>query len=231
MILSTLESDAVYGPAAKAWNAKVTEAASYSSNPANVRAAHVVHGTTSNDIALEALGSFSIIDGGAGADHIYVGKMTYSTGAWGTRVGSHGDVLTGGAGADNFIFWEDRVAGMLKLSTGTQITRITDFDARQDHIALAAFPYANVPHFTSAIVAPMQVTAAKSVEDVWTSVTPLVGGTSSVVVAKVVSGAEGHAWLYLDNSNGRVDSTSDMLIDITGVVGTFTASNIIFANY
>jgi hypothetical protein len=171
--------------------------------------------------------------GGSGNDSLWVGKEPDGPYAYYGVGGPHHAVVTGGPGVDhfNFVNWGTGNAELLRISTGNDPVQITDFQAGVDKIGFDTLQSVNVPpYFTAVSVQSMQTTAATSAAEVWGLITPLAGGTASMAVAKVVSGSQGKAWLYVDDSDGRVVSGADMLIEITGYSGTLTSADFIFTN-
>lgn len=94
-ILAGLEGDATFGAAAAAWNQEVTNAYTYSSNPANTTPVDDAGG---NGSTFTLTTSVDNIVGTAGDDTIIGGSGS----AGGTSTLGSADVINGGAGTDTF---------------------------------------------------------------------------------------------------------------------------------
>lgn len=187
-----------------------------------------VTGTANNDTLTGGFGNDTII-GGAGADRI--AGASQATGGTAATGGIQADVFTGGAGVDTFVFSGSTLANMATVSSGTTaITRITDFVAGTDKIALVNGAAAQ----TSVVLATAQtITTAADLTAVWAGITAIgastSGGATNAVVVTVSGGAAAGTYLYVNDATAAVNSATDMLINITGVTGTLSASDFVFA--
>ena len=146
--------------------------------------------------------------------------------------GAGADVMTGGAGADKFTF----ASGSESVGT-TAIDRITDFVAGTDKIVLddgsgSFFAGISLTTTTTANVnATQNIANAANLADVYAGINAIAASTASlvqVVVVTVSAGAAAGTYLYINDGNAAVSSTDDMLINITGISGTLTASDFLF---
>jgi hypothetical protein len=165
-----------------------------------------------------------IINGGAGNDRILVGAAADT---------SQADVLTGGSGADTFVFdGNGALASLLTDSSqavaGAPIVKITDFVAGTDKIGLIG----SGGGITSVAVAATQtIGSAATIAAVYGAITPIAataGGVGSAAVIVVSSGAAAGTYLYINDATAGVSTTADMLINITGVSGTVGAADFVF---
>jgi hypothetical protein len=140
------------------------------------------------------------------------------------------DTLTGGAGADKFVFTSVTGATFFALSAGTSaVTKITDFVAGLDKFDFITTGTA----FSSATVANAQTIAtAADLTAVYAGITAIAASTAtaaSTVVVTVSAGGAAGTYLYVNDATAGVSNTADMLVNITGVSGTITAADFIFA--
>jgi hypothetical protein len=164
-----------------------------------------------------------VIIGGSGAD-------TLQGAANGTA--NQADVLTGGAGADKFVFKVAAATGatFFATSAGTSaITKITDFVAGTDK-----FDFITTTPLASATVAnPQTIATAADLTAVYAGITAIAASTTTVASTAVITvsaGAAAGTYLYVnDIADAGVSNTNDMLINITGLSGTITANDFIFA--
>ena len=166
-----------------------------------------------------------IINGGAGADRI-IGSSSQAA-----LVASQADILTGGTGADTFVFFDTlNGAATVSNANNASLTKITDFVAGTDKIALITGSTA-----TSVVVNTAQTLAtAANVGDVITNMTALanasvVNGALQTVVLTVQAGAAAGTYLYVNDTSAAKSATNDILIEITGVVGTLSSADFLFA--
>ncbi len=153
------------------------------------------------------------------------------------------DTLTGGAGADKFKLVAtgtnsqvNDFATLMKESAGTTaILRITDFVAGTDKFQLEIDNTAgSLVAGTSVTVSTAQtIASAADLTAVYAAITPInasvSGAALSAVVVTVSSGAAAGTYLYVNDETANVNSTNDMLINITGVSGTITSADFILA--
>ncbi|MBC5764741.1 beta strand repeat-containing protein [Ramlibacter albus] len=160
------------------------------------------------------------IVGGAGADRIL----------FGTNV-SQGDIVTGGDGADQF-----RFTSKVQSSGTAQIVKITDFVAGTDKIGLvgaAAADFTGTALTGVTMAATTTITTADTLTQVYASAGAAAGGAAATPAAKLVvvsAGLAAGTYLAIDmNNDGTITAAGgDMLINITGVTGTVTASDFVF---
>jgi Ca2+-binding RTX toxin-like protein len=173
-----------------------------------------ITGGSGNDSLFGSDGADQIV-GGAGNDTLRLG----SAGA------SQGDIVTGGAGADQF-----RFDGATQSGGTSQIVRITDFVTGTDKIGI---------FFGSMVSATMNtavtIGTADTLAQIYASAGPFLGSTGVTLAAKVVTVSAGLAagtYLFLDgnrdNANNGGTAGTDLLINITGVTGTVTATDFVF---
>lgn len=189
---------------------------------------------------LTAIGSVKsdVLKGGSGADSLQVGA-----GAAGAVAGQ-ADTLTGGAGADTFKFAEtfntDKAttfAAILKQSAGSSgIVRITDFVAGTDKLSFSSWNAGSAAQDigTSITLATAQtLNAAADLGAVYAGVNAIAastaGGALSGVVLTVSTGAAAGTYLYINNATAGVSASDDMLINLTGLTGTLSAGDFVFA--
>lgn len=197
-----------------------------------------------NDVLLSVAGAkTATINAGAGNDTVsilgignFVSKTaTVETAAAATSVqdgaSTHGDSITLGAGTDTVKYMAATFANMLKISAGeTRVTSIKDFTVGADKIALVASGGVN----TSISLANNQtIASADTLAEVYTGMTAIgastAGGAASAVVLTVTAGARAGTYLYVNDATGGVAAADDMLINITGIQGTLSASDFVFA--
>lgn len=188
---------------------------------ANAFAGVRVLGGSGNDTLMGTMSFSDTISGGAGDDTIRI------------RGVNQGDVVTGGAGADRFEFSGDSYATtdsrslLIQTSSGTsQIVRITDFAAGTDKIALLRSGFDSV-----ALGAPQTIASAATLADVYAGISALPASSGSTLYAATVtvnSGAAAGIYLYANNFYPSV-ATYDMLINLTGMTGTLSAADFVFA--
>lgn len=162
-----------------------------------------------------------VLIGGSGADTLQ-----------GAVVGTanQADTLTGGAGADKFVFTAATGAAFFATSAGTTaVAKITDFVAGVDKFDFITTGTA----FTGATVANAQTIAtAADLTAVYAGITAIAASTAtnaSAAVITVSAGAAAGTYLYVNDATAGVSNTADMLINITGVSGTVSATDFIFA--
>lgn len=167
--------------------------------------------------ALTVVGSglSDVIKGGGAADVITGG------------VGA--DTLTGGAGADKF-YINGTVANVFteSLATTAGMDKITDFVAGTDKIVLVNTGTA----ITSVTVTGVTVSTAADVATlltaIGTNVAVSAGATEQVGLITVSAGAMAGTYLLINDTVNTADAL-DTLINITGVSGSISSSDFIFA--
>lgn len=183
-----------------------------------------ITGGSGND-TLFGSGVNDIITGGAGNDRII------GSGNQGALVANQADLLTGGAGVDTFVFY-DTLAGAATVSNATNVnlTQITDFVAGTDKIALITGGPATTVNLNTA----QTISTAADAAAIITGMTALgsasaPAGILQAVVITVSGGAAAGTYLYVNDTTAATDPTNDLLINITGVSGTITSSDFVFA--
>jgi Domain of unknown function (DUF4214)/RTX calcium-binding nonapeptide repeat (4 copies) len=166
-------------------------------------------------LTVKGSGVSDIIIGGSGADKIVSG------------VGA--DVLTGGAGADKFIY-NGTVAAVFTDSLGTTaaMDKITDFVAGTDKIALVNTGVAVTSVVLTSVAVATAADVATLLTAIGTSVAATVGGAEQVGVVTVAAGAMAGTYLLINDLTNAAANT-DTLINITGVSGTLTTADFVFA--
>jgi hypothetical protein len=167
------------------------------------------------------------ISGGGGNDRI-LGNITNTAAA----ADNQGDTFTGGAGNDTFVFQGATAVDMFHVSAGTtRVDRITDFVAGTDKIALVN----DAAAFTTFVLANSQnIATAANLTDVYAGISAIAASTAAIVQGAyitVLAGAlAGKTYLYVNDIAGAgVSNANDMLIDITGISGSFTANDVVFS--
>ncbi|MCU7836159.1 MAG: DUF4214 domain-containing protein [gamma proteobacterium symbiont of Taylorina sp.] len=156
-----------------------------------------------------------IVKGGSGADRLDGGLV--------------GDTLTGNAGVDTFV-QTGTVANLFvgSLATTSGMDTVTDFVAGTDKIALVNTGTA----ITGVTVTTVNVATAADVASlltaIGTSVAVSAGVAQTVGLINVAAGAMTGTYL-LANDTVNAAAAIDTLIDITGVTGTVTAADFVFA--
>lgn len=180
--------------------------------------ADVINGGAGNDI-INGLAGVDTINGGDGNDTITVSNATQA------------DVITGGAGSDTIKFSAAAFADALKTSSGTTaIVSIKDFVAGTDKIGIVDTGGAN----TSIVLAATQTIAtAADLTAVYAGITAIAastdGGAISAAVITVSAGNAAGTYLYVNDATAGVAAADDMLINITGITGSLTAADFVFA--
>lgn len=183
-------------------------------------AADIIIGGSGNDViqaaAASTVGQADTLTGGAGVD-------TFK-------------IVAAGTGATNTTLAAD-FATLLTSSAGTTgVLKITDFVAGTDkiHLEINAATGATTVAGTSMVLANAQTIAtAADLAAVYAGITGIAasvaGGAVSGAVVTVTAGGAAGTYLYVNDATAGVSNTADMLINITGVSGTITANDFIFA--
>lgn len=159
------------------------------------------------------------ITGGAGNDRI--------TGDSGTTTAA--DVLTGGAGADTFVY-NGTAANLFtgSLAVAGSYDKITDFVAGTDKIALVNTGTA----VTSVSLTTVNVATADDVAGLLTAIGTQVaasaGAAASAGLINVAAGALAGTYVLVNDAAAAAAAT-DTLIDVTGITGTLTTADFVFA--
>lgn len=187
--------------------------------------------TTGSSFDASALTGALSVKGSAKNDVIKGGTANDTIQGATTDTANQADVLTGGAGADTFKFNGSTFANLLASSAGTTaVTKITDFVAGTDKIHLTNGAGAQ----SGITLANAQtITTAADLTAVYAGVTAISAstaqGATNGVVVTVSSGAAAGTYLYINDTTAGVSNTADMLINITGITGTLTANDFVFA--
>jgi hypothetical protein len=180
--------------------------------------ADVLNGGAGND-TLNGLAGIDTVNGGEGNDTLVVDAATQR------------DTLTGGAGGDNFKFTAANFADTMKTSSGTAgVVRIADFVTGTDKIVLDDTGAVA----TSITLASAQtIASAADITAVYAGITAIsasvAAGAYSAVVVTVSAGAAAGTYLYVNDATAAVAAADDMLINITGITGTLSASDFLLA--
>ncbi|QDG74945.1 calcium-binding protein [Labrenzia sp. PHM005] len=178
-----------------------------------------------------------IITGGAGVDIVNgaAGKDTISTAGGNdvvtVDVNNSNDTITIGDGADTVKFSGANFAAMLATSSDVGgIVSITDFVAGTDKIGMVDTGGANTG---ITLQTAQTIATAANLTDVYAGITAIGasvdGGALNGVLVTVSGGAAAGTYLYINDATGAVSNTDDFLINVTGVTGTITASDFVFA--
>ncbi|MGE0744773.1 MAG: bluetail domain-containing putative surface protein, partial [Rhodospirillales bacterium] len=164
--------------------------------------------------------------GGAGNDTI-LGSISNV----GNAADNQGDTMTGNAGNDVFVFRGSDAVETFQVSAGTtRVTQITDFVAGTDKIAIVN----DAAAFTTFVLANSQnIATAANLTDVYAGISAIAASTANILQGAyitVLAGAlAGKTYLYVNDIAGAgVSNANDMLIDLTGISGTFTANDVVF---
>ena len=161
--------------------------------------------------------------------------------------GALADTLTGGAGADTFRY--NLIADAVGAA-GVNVDRITDFLAGTDKINLQEGGGANVllagvtiasasTPAIAAMAAPIaNATTVASISDVYTALAAYTGITasaasSSATVAQVYTFANGAAagtYVVVNDASAGFQAANDIVINLTGLSGTLSASDFTFTS-
>jgi len=164
-----------------------------------------------------------VINGGEGTDRI--------TG------GADADILKGGAGADTFVYGGGNSMANALAASANGVDQITDFVAGTDKIALINTAASGV---SSIVVAATQINVASAadlaaiVAAVGTSVaasdnTTATAPVYSAAIINVAAGAAAGTYLMVNDANNAASATLDLFVNITGITGTLSASDFVFA--
>lgn len=195
---------------------------------------------TLRSVEASTVGSAVQVTGGAGNDSL-VGTVyadVIAGGAGNDRIqiagAQQGDVVTGGAGADTFVLYGtyfpgfDARALLLQTSAGTsQLVRITDFTAGIDKIGLVAGGFTSV-----SLGAQQTLASASDIAGVWAGITSIAGSTTTQASAAVVvvsGGAAAGTYLYVNDGSSTVSSSTDMLVNLTGMTGVLSTADFVFS--
>lgn len=199
----------------------------------------VTSGSGNDTIVLAAGGQTATVNAGAGNDVInLVGASTYvnannavttTAGVNNVQAGgaNHGDVITLGGGTDTVRFTANNLANLDAISAGTtRIVSLKDFVVGADKIAMINGA-ANAISFTTA----QTVASADTLTQVYAGITAIAtsGTTLSAALVTVNSGARAGTYLYVNDGTAAVSNTADMLVNITGISGTLSAADFVFA--
>lgn len=180
--------------------------------------ADIISGGSGND-TIDGGNGTDIINGGAGNDTITVSTANQQ------------DVITTGAGNDIVKFSGATLADVLHTSAGTTgVVSITDFVAGTDKIDLAVTGGA----FTSITLANTQtIASAADLTGVYSGISAIAAsaaaGAASAAVINVTAGAAAGTYLYVNDATAGVSNADDMLVKISGLTGTLSASDFLFA--
>ncbi|MDZ8259261.1 calcium-binding protein [Nostoc sp. ChiQUE01b] len=137
--------------------------------------------------------------------------------------GAGADTLTGGQGADRFIF-------QFGQSLVSASDRITDFTIGTDKIGLLTQGglAANAPSIFSRAADSTATTLVNLANQVFTDANGASAGNQALGVngaalVKVTSGAIAGTYLAINNSTAGFQANSDLLVNLTGLTGTFPA--------
>ncbi len=160
-----------------------------------------------NDLVIEAGGSSrNLILGNEGNDTM--------------RAGGGADTITGGPGSDRFDYFESDDDG--NGAAGGPIEHITDVNFAEDRFHVAAVNVVFAANAGVGGATTLTQAAANAMDTVWRQ------NTVSGSVAAVFDWT-GRSYLVIDTfTNGVFQDGADILIDVTGAVGTVSASS--FAN-
>ncbi|MBG1266459.1 calcium-binding protein [Nostoc sp. WHI] len=172
------------------------------SNVENIRGSIFADILTGNSVA-------NVINGGNGNDAL--------------NGGAGADILTGGQGTDRFIF-------QFGQSTLSATDRITDFSIGTDRIDLLTQGglAANAPSSFTRAGDKTATTLLNLANQVFTDANGALAGNqalgvNSAALVRVTSGAIAGTYLTINNSTAGFQSSSDLLVNLTGLTGTLPA--------
>lgn len=201
----------------------------------------VTSGAGNDTITLVAAAT-GTVNTGAGNDTVvlvgaanYVSKTNTIDGAGVTMVAQgnagHGDIITLGAGTDTVKFTASNLANMNAISAGT--TRgvwVKDFVVGADKFAMVETGGAAT---SIAFGAASTVATADTLAQIYAGITAIGastnGGALSASLVTVSAGAKAGTYLYINDDTATVNNTDDMLVNITGITGTLSSSDFVFA--
>ena len=122
------------------------------------------------------------------------------------------DTMTGGAGADVFVF----LAGDSGFTTAT-VDHITDFAAGTDRIAFAG---------PIDVFSDQRLVDLSDSPDLASAALAARGLAAAAPAQAVLFVYLGRDYLYLDDDNREFSTVDDLLVDVTGFAGVFTAGDI-----
>lgn len=185
-------------------------------------------GTAGNDNYQGGSGN-DVLFGGAGND-VLVGNAGNDR----LNGGAGNDTLKGGEGVDTFAFTGIDL-NAANSGTNLGVDHITDFVAGVDKIALVGNGVAAATPLSSATVAAtaINVTTAADVAAIITAIgasaAVSTGGVAAVTQVNVAAGDAAGTYLFINDATAAASAANDILINITGVSGTITANDFVFA--
>ncbi|MBD2691626.1 calcium-binding protein [Anabaena catenula] len=178
-----------------------------------------IKGEVGNDVLYGEDGN-DTISGGDGNDFLDGGAANDTLSG-----GAGGDNLTGGLGADRFVYPD------LKNSLLAALDRIIDFNPSQgDRIVVNSLPTAlfNAGVFSTANYSTLSAAAIAAYQDA----NPNIAGTQSLAAKQsVFFGWNGGTYLSVNDSLAAFNSSSDLLINLTGITGTVATGLLTTNNY
>jgi len=165
-------------------------------------------------------GKADILIGGAGNDTI--------------EGGAGADTITGGAGADTFRY----TGGGTVVRGVANVDWVKDFNAAEDKFSFGTGPgnlvdTLNFSTNTTVTVGNLTVVSAANISDVFTAIGSSVPASTatnaSAAIVTVTAGAAAGTYLFVNDGAPLANAGNDFLVQITGVSGTITAANFLFA--
>ncbi|HXL99991.1 MAG TPA: VCBS domain-containing protein, partial [Rhizomicrobium sp.] len=152
--------------------------------------------------------------GGAGHDTILAGNGTNTL-----QGGGGADSLTGGTGADTFVY------SAPSDSTGANYDTIHGFDASADFISILGYSVTGI----DATVAAGRLSSANVDANLTTAIgSGQLAAHHAVLFDPTIGNLAGHTFLIVDlNGTAGYQAGQDLVIDVTGMAGTFTTANFV----
>lgn len=200
------------------FNLKGAQALTFSGVQATTTGSTIDGSTATGKLTVTGSGKADIVKGGTAGDVL--------------NVTAGGDVLTGGAGADTFLY----AGGDAVLGGTANVSTITDFTAGSDKISFkggadAFLTGLNLTAVAVTLNTAQTIATAADLAAVYAGITAIGASTNTAqqaVLVTVSAGGAAGTYLYVNDEAGAVAAANDLLIKLTGTVGTITAADFSF---
>lgn len=224
-----------------------TNTADYGSSTQGVSVNLQLHILSGGDATGDKLSRIQNVDGtnhadvltGNGADNVFEGfaapdSLLGNTGDDTLDGGDGNDILNGGVGSDTLIggLLQDTIAGgpdadyfvynSVADSSGTKYDIISDFNVGDDFFDLSV----KVTGFDTAVTGVLLRTSSITA-DMHFALAGHLNAHHAILVTANTGNLSGHTFLVVDANGTAGFTAADMLIDVTGVVGTITIANFV----